>query len=289
LYWYGSRWYDPALGRWIQPDSIVPETEQGVQAWDRYAYVNNSPLAYTDPDGHIAWFVTGAIGSALGAIAGGAIYYSTSAASGRDFKASEFWASVGTGAVGGALIGTGVGAAAGIATFAAIGAGSGVLAGQLGYSATAGVNFESGDMVISAAASGVAGGITGAVGASSIAGSGTAFTIDFLVNGGASAAQYTTTQLSNGQPVNPAVALVNGFAGGVVGGVADVIPGSSQTVDYTKLWMGVANNPATRTSLSNASRMALGGLSVYGVEQVPRSGATNWITNYWQHKLAEIQ
>jgi hypothetical protein len=24
LYWIGSRWYDPALGRWIQPDSIVP-------------------------------------------------------------------------------------------------------------------------------------------------------------------------------------------------------------------------------------------------------------------------
>jgi RHS repeat-associated protein len=24
LYWYGSRWFDPALGRWIQPDSIVP-------------------------------------------------------------------------------------------------------------------------------------------------------------------------------------------------------------------------------------------------------------------------
>jgi RHS repeat-associated protein len=37
LLWYGSRHYDPELGRFIQPDSIVPLAAQGVQAWDRYA------------------------------------------------------------------------------------------------------------------------------------------------------------------------------------------------------------------------------------------------------------
>jgi RHS repeat-associated protein len=52
LYWYGSRWYDAQLGRWIQPDQIVPDS-QGVQAYDRYAYVNNSPVNYTDPSGHM--------------------------------------------------------------------------------------------------------------------------------------------------------------------------------------------------------------------------------------------
>src|SRR5689334_13388432 len=31
LLWYGSRHYDPELGRFIQPDSIVPTTTQGVQ------------------------------------------------------------------------------------------------------------------------------------------------------------------------------------------------------------------------------------------------------------------
>ncbi|MCI0556432.1 MAG: Tox-REase-5 domain-containing protein [Anaerolineae bacterium] len=57
LLWYGSRHYDPELGRFIQPDSIVPLASQGVQAWDRYAYVNNSPLSYVDPSGHdaVAW------------------------------------------------------------------------------------------------------------------------------------------------------------------------------------------------------------------------------------------
>jgi RHS repeat-associated protein len=49
LMFYNARWYDPALGRFAQADSIVPA---GVQGWDRYAYVNNNPVKYTDPTGH---------------------------------------------------------------------------------------------------------------------------------------------------------------------------------------------------------------------------------------------
>jgi RHS repeat-associated protein len=51
LMFYNARWYDPALGRFTQADSIIPQG-QGVQAWDRYAYANNNPLRYTDPSGH---------------------------------------------------------------------------------------------------------------------------------------------------------------------------------------------------------------------------------------------
>jgi len=51
---YGSRHYDPELGRFIQPDSIVPLASQGVQAYDRYAYTNNNPIRYNDPSGHMA-------------------------------------------------------------------------------------------------------------------------------------------------------------------------------------------------------------------------------------------
>ncbi len=50
LMFYQSRFYDPALGRFAQADSIVPS---GVQGMDRYAYVNNSPLVYVDPSGHM--------------------------------------------------------------------------------------------------------------------------------------------------------------------------------------------------------------------------------------------
>jgi RHS repeat-associated protein len=51
LMFYQSRWYDPALGRMAQADTMIPQS-QGVQTWDRYAYVTNSPIRYNDPSGH---------------------------------------------------------------------------------------------------------------------------------------------------------------------------------------------------------------------------------------------
>ena len=51
LMFYNARWYDPGVGRFAQADTIVP-THQGIQAFDRYAYVNNSPVMHTDPSGH---------------------------------------------------------------------------------------------------------------------------------------------------------------------------------------------------------------------------------------------
>ncbi len=52
IYWFSSRWFDPTLGRFMSPDSIIP-TSQGTQAYDRYAFVNNNPVRYTDPTGHM--------------------------------------------------------------------------------------------------------------------------------------------------------------------------------------------------------------------------------------------
>ena len=54
LYYFNARWYDSGLKRWASPDSIVPEASQGVQAWDRYAFVNNNPIRWNDPSGHCA-------------------------------------------------------------------------------------------------------------------------------------------------------------------------------------------------------------------------------------------
>ncbi len=48
---YNARWYDPALGRFVQADTLIPQPGNP-QAWDRYAYVENNPLRYTDPSGH---------------------------------------------------------------------------------------------------------------------------------------------------------------------------------------------------------------------------------------------
>jgi RHS repeat-associated protein len=52
LYFYGSRWYDDSLGRFIQPDSIIPESSNPAD-FDRYSYVRNNPVTYNDPDGHL--------------------------------------------------------------------------------------------------------------------------------------------------------------------------------------------------------------------------------------------
>jgi len=47
LYFYRARWYDPTLGRFIQADTIVPGMGDPL-ASDRYAYVKNNPVKYTD-------------------------------------------------------------------------------------------------------------------------------------------------------------------------------------------------------------------------------------------------
>jgi RHS repeat-associated protein len=52
LYYYGnSRYYDPVIGRFIQPDTFIPNFYDP-QVYDRYAYARDNPLRYIDPDGH---------------------------------------------------------------------------------------------------------------------------------------------------------------------------------------------------------------------------------------------
>jgi hypothetical protein len=49
--YYKARWYDPLLGRFNQADSIVPNPWDAA-SFDRYAYVKNNPVNYSDPTGH---------------------------------------------------------------------------------------------------------------------------------------------------------------------------------------------------------------------------------------------
>ena len=52
LMFYGARYYDTTLGRFTQADTIIPNVLDP-QSWNRYAYVNNNPVRYIDPTGHM--------------------------------------------------------------------------------------------------------------------------------------------------------------------------------------------------------------------------------------------
>jgi len=49
---FNARWVDSSLGTFASPDSIIPNLFNP-QALNRYGYVLNNPLRYTDPTGHM--------------------------------------------------------------------------------------------------------------------------------------------------------------------------------------------------------------------------------------------
>ncbi len=51
LYYYVARFFDPAVGRFISADTIVPDPGSS-QGYDRYGYVNGNPINRSDPSGH---------------------------------------------------------------------------------------------------------------------------------------------------------------------------------------------------------------------------------------------
>ncbi len=62
LVYMNARYYDPKLGRFISPDSVVPSMVNP-QALNRYAYVYNNPISNTNPTGHVP--VVAAIATAV--------------------------------------------------------------------------------------------------------------------------------------------------------------------------------------------------------------------------------
>lgn len=51
LSYVGARYYDPVLGRFMSVDPKGFDTKEA-QSFNRYAYTNNNPYRYVDPDGH---------------------------------------------------------------------------------------------------------------------------------------------------------------------------------------------------------------------------------------------
>lgn len=64
-----ARYYAPHLGRFLSVDPTWDSADLSEpQAWNRYAYVRNNPLKYTDPDGRIAVADDILIGAVVGGV-----------------------------------------------------------------------------------------------------------------------------------------------------------------------------------------------------------------------------
>ncbi len=67
LNFYIPRYMDPTLGRFISPDSIVPDAGNPSD-YNRFVYVVDNPLVFVDPTGH-AWDPSGYSGRERGNVA----------------------------------------------------------------------------------------------------------------------------------------------------------------------------------------------------------------------------
>lgn len=117
IYDYGSRMYDPVLGRWFNPDPAN-------QFSNPYVFCGNNPVCFVDPDGEfiIAALIVGAV---AGAYFGGVKANGTLNPFKWDYKSVDTWRGIGIGgAIGFLAGGIGAGAAAGIGSLFAVQSGA---------------------------------------------------------------------------------------------------------------------------------------------------------------------
>jgi RHS repeat-associated protein len=139
LYFYAASWYDPALGRFAQADTLIPGAGSS-QAWDRYAYAMNNALRYIDPTGHFAQLF---LGAAIGAVVGVALVAYTH----PNLTTADYIQAAIVGAAAGTLISSGVGLGAGTALGATLlGAGAGAATSAGAYALTAGDGYSTSEM-----------------------------------------------------------------------------------------------------------------------------------------------
>jgi len=99
-----SRLYDPKIGRMLSPDNYIQSAGYS-QNYNRYSYVWNNPMKFTDPSGD---FVITAmiIGAGIGMWQGGSIANGTMNPLKWDFSSGKTWGYMAGGATVGALSGS---------------------------------------------------------------------------------------------------------------------------------------------------------------------------------------
>ena len=130
LYYLQSRYYDPAIGRFLNADVYI-STGQGMIGNNMFTYCNNNPVEKKDSEGSLGVIAGAAIGGAIaGAFIGAVSHLVTSGWNGTDVTAASLLSAVATGAVTGAIgaIGGAVGGVIAIVASAGVGAISATMA-----------------------------------------------------------------------------------------------------------------------------------------------------------------
>ena len=92
LYYYGARYYDPAIMHFTQADTVTGDVYDPLQL-NRYSYARNNPYKYTDPNGNIIQAVFGGL---IGGVIGAGFDVIMQIAHGRSiFEGTIDWGSVG--------------------------------------------------------------------------------------------------------------------------------------------------------------------------------------------------
>jgi RHS repeat-associated protein len=133
LLYYNARYYDPALGMFLSPDTVVPDAGTVID-YNRFLYARGNPLKYNDPSGHCVDGITTLLCVAIiGGVAGGVVDLGKQLLVDRRDIADVNWGEVAGATTGGFVAGGTMGmapAGAGLFTLAALGGIGGGLGGQ---------------------------------------------------------------------------------------------------------------------------------------------------------------
>ena len=78
MYYLQSRYYDPAIGRFINADVFTTTDADGFLSCNMFAYCENDPVNRSDPTGELSEIaVCALVGGLVGAISGGITAYNT--------------------------------------------------------------------------------------------------------------------------------------------------------------------------------------------------------------------
>ena len=138
MYYLGTRWYDPVIGRFISPDRYV-STGQGILGHNMYAYCGNNPVNFVDPSGEFAIGII--VGGIVGAV-GGIISASISGTSLTAGAISGAFTGATIGAIGEAFAASAATAGAATPAYAAIAIAFSGVAGALGNYINQSINYN---------------------------------------------------------------------------------------------------------------------------------------------------